>query len=219
MSNAPGSIAVVTASLNAVHKATAALECQPRVTITKRRMWLPRRAADILAYLFLALLLTPALAHSFDLTLLTAEPSRWLQWHQNLFEYWKFGAPYALLDAGTFCMHFFLAALGLTPVVAQHVATKIPLIAAGLLDGVLLSKLAPSHLSRRVRSAWLLSPVVLWVAAGQPQVEPLSVACLLLALYFRDGVALHWRRTYYHGATLRRQRLWLLSDQTSSTSQ
>jgi len=147
-------------------------------------MQLPRPAADILGYLFLALLLAPALAHSFDLTLLTAEPSRWLQWHQNLFEYWKFGAPYALLDAGTFCLHFYLAALGLTPVVAQHLATKIPLIAAGLLDGVLLSRLTPDHLSRRVRSAWLLSPVVLWVAAGQPQVEPLSVACLLLALYF-----------------------------------
>jgi hypothetical protein len=143
----------------------------------------PWNALDVMGYLILAICIAPAIAHTFDLTLLTAEPSRWLQWHQNLFTSWKFGTPYAVLNASTFCAHFYLAAIGLTPVVAQHVATKIPLVAAGLLAGVLLAKLAPTHISRRVRAAWLLSPVVLWVVAGQPQVEPLSIACFLSAMY------------------------------------
>lgn len=153
-----------------------------RVQKDSRPIRRPWHGLDIIAYLLLAVLMAPPLAETFDLTLLTAAPSRWLQWHQGLFSNWKFGAPYAILNAATFALHFYLAALGLTPVVAQHIATKLPLIAGALLDGVLLGHLAPSHLARRMRAAWLLSPVVLWVAAGQPQVEPLSAAGLLLAL-------------------------------------
>ena len=148
-----------------------------------RRISWRRVTPDIAVFFALCLVLAPAIAESFDLTLLTADPSRWLQWHQNLFTNWKFGAPYAVLNATSFCLHFYLAALGFTPVVAQHVATKLPLIAAALGDGVLLSKLAPARVARKVRAGWLLSPVVLWVAAGQPQVEPLSALGLLLALY------------------------------------
>lgn len=80
-----------------------------------------------------------------------------------------------------------LTAVGFNTPAALQIAVKIPLIMADLVTAVALSEisntLAPK-LRRFVLIAWLLSPAVIWVSAGDAQIETVTAASISLALCF-----------------------------------
>ena len=137
----------------------------------------PSRDQVVLAlFLVLALLIAPTTAESFDLTLLYASPQHWLEFGVSVLTNWKFGVVYALQETLDLLLASGLHSLGLGAVAALHLGPKLLFVAAAATTAVLLrdiTRSAGSH-SPTPHLLWLLSPVTLWVAAGQPQVEPMT---------------------------------------------
>jgi len=134
-----------------------------------------------------SLILVPVTANPYDFALITGSANAWLNWHLSLFLYWKFGIDYAGINLAAACGARVLSAAGLTVPAAAHISFKLLLVLANLLAALALWKLCLRYRPRlavTLTVLWLLSPVVVWVAAFHGQIEPVSAAATLWALWF-----------------------------------
>lgn len=130
--------------------------------------------------------LMPVTANPFDIALITGTANSWLSWHVPLFLFWKFGADYAFANVAAVCAARVLSTVGLSVPTATHIAFKLMLIVAYVLSAIALWNLALElrpRLAVPLVTMWLLSPAVIWVAAGHAQIEPVASALTLLSLW------------------------------------
>ncbi len=136
--------------------------------------------------LVVSLILLPVTANPYDFALITGSANAWLNWHLSLFLYWKFGLDYAGINLAAACGARVLAASGLSVPAAAHISFKLFLVLANLLAALALWRLAVRYRPRlavTLAVLWLLSPVVIWVAAFHGQIEPVAAAATLWALW------------------------------------
>jgi hypothetical protein len=128
----------------------------------------------------------PVTANPYDFALITGTANSWMNWHVPIFLYWKFGADYAALNVAAACGARILSIAGMSVPAAAHVSFKLMLVAGNLTAALALWKLArrfrPSQ-SGPLTAIWLLSPVVIWVAAYHAQIEPIAAGSTLWALW------------------------------------
>ena len=141
-------------------------------------------AAGVIHIAFAAVV-APVTSHPYDLAVLTSNAQAWLRWGFSPLYQWKFGLDYAGLAILSQLLRAALEVVGVPGVAALHIAWKLPLVGADVLNAGLIYRLALRMAPRRAAALaiiWLVSPVPLWVSAGHGQVEALAVCCLLAAL-------------------------------------
>ena len=162
------------------------------------RVWdsypLPLRLA-LLVHLLAAAALMPVAGQPYDLAALTGASEAWLRWGVPLLNNWKFGYDLAIYGVAAQGVRFLLIHIGLSGAASIAIAWKAPLVAANIgTAGVLYNIGRRFDLKKPwvLPTAWLLSPVPLWVAAGHGQVEPLTAFAIALSLdlIFRRQFAL-----------------------------
>jgi len=157
--------------------------------LLRRRPILAALASGLVA----SAVLMPVTANPFDLALINGTANSWLSWHLDLFLYWKFGADYAFANVASACAARVLSAVGLSVPTAVHISFKLMLVAAYLLSALALwsiSRQLRPRLSVPLVTIWLLSPAVIWVAAGHAQIEPVATAMALSSLWL--VLRKHW---------------------------
>lgn len=129
------------------------------------------------------LILLPTAGHPYDLAVLTAPGTDWLRWGEPVWLTTKFGYEIFLLNILAQALAAALHRVGLAGWSALTVAWKLPLLAAAVAGAACLrgiaERLGPRTSARELGLIWLVSPIVLWVAVGHGQLEPLSVLCML----------------------------------------
>jgi hypothetical protein len=132
-----------------------------------------------------AAVLAPVTSHPYDLAGVTGPAQAWLTWGVSPFYNWKFGLDFTALAVAAQALAAFLSRLGLTGIVALHIAWKLPLVAADLATAAFIYRLGLRFAPRRaslLAALWLVNPAVLWVSAGHGQVESIAILCLFGAL-------------------------------------
>lgn len=146
-------------------------------------LWPLYAAATLHVLCFAAL--APVAGHPYDMVALSGAAEAWLRWGFPLFFHWKFGADLSVVGVLSQGLRTLLQTLGLSGMASVHIAWKLPLLGADLLDGLLIYRLAMrlgSHRARTLAVLWLLNPAILWVSAGHGQLEALSILAMLAGL-------------------------------------
>jgi hypothetical protein len=129
--------------------------------------------------------LAPVTSHPYDFAGITGPVQAWLTWGVSPFYNWKFGIDFTALAVLAQALASFLSGLGLSGIVALHVAWKLPLVVADLATAGVIYRLSLRFAPNRatfLAVLWLVNPAVLWVSAGHGQVESIAVLCLFGAL-------------------------------------
>jgi len=137
----------------------------------------------------------PVAGHPYDFVAITGGAEAWMRWGFPLLYGWKFGVDYALLSVLAQSLREVLEVAGLSGMAAIHIAWKIPLVAADVLSGILLYRLASRFAPERatlLAVLWLVSPVLLWVSAGHGQVEAIAIAATFGSLELALSRRMFW---------------------------
>ena len=133
-----------------------------------------------------SLVLLPIAGNPFDLSAIIGTSNAYMSWGVSPWLHWKFGGAYAVYDLMAAGGSRVLVHLGLQEASAALVAFKGPLILANVASGYLIlrimGRLRP-ELARRSAVTWFLNPVTVGVAGLIGQVEPITVLCILGAVY------------------------------------
>lgn len=144
----------------------------------------------------LVIALGPTSANPYDLSNILGTAESALAFHTSEFLYWKFGSFYLANEFLALGLAHGISATGIDLAASLQIAAKMLSIMADALGAWALADIArtlcPSK-SNLVVMIWLLSPAVIWVSAGDAQIETISGALILLgisaALKERDMLA------------------------------
>ena len=147
----------------------------------------PHSSWVLVATAFCLVALFPTASYGYDEAGLLGAAFRWLGAGVPLWNSWKFGIDFSFLTVVVASFQHLLVSTHLfSGVAATHVAFKVPLLAGVVLGAWSLTQLSADlgcSNSRAWGLRWVTSPAVVWVAVGHAQVEPLSIAALLLSCH------------------------------------